>query len=654
MDFYKAQDDARRATGRLMFFFVLAVISLITITNVLVMAVFGYFHFGDEITGGAVLEQFDWQRFLLIGAAVIAIILIGSLYKTKLLSGGGRVVAESLGGRLIPPNTSEFQLKRALNVVEEMALAAGTPVPPVYLLADESGINAFAAGFTPSDAVIGLTQGTLNQLSREQLQGVIAHEFSHILNGDMRLNIRLIGILHGILLIGMIGYFVLRSGSHSGHRRSSNDGKGAGAVLVLGLGLMLIGFAGTFFGNLIKASVSRQREYLADSSAIQFTRNPQGIAGALKKIGAVDTGSILQSPAAPEFSHSYFALGVSGFLSSVFATHPPLTERIKRIDPRWDGRYPLATDSPPLADEPADGEEDKRAQTLAKMMAASAVLDEAMNNVNRVGQLGDQQLQYARALLEKIPVEILESVRDPYDVRAAVYALIIDAKAQTREDQLAHLQQHGDLGIYELTKKLLPQIDALNATCRLPVVDLSLPALRAMSIEQYRLFKNNLAALMNMDSKIDLFEWVLHKILTRHLDAVFVKPKPKRAKYSTLIEVQEHCEILFSALAHAGHSDSQSTMAAIAAARQEAGLQFIEIQSREAMTLSRLNTAIDQLALLKPLSKPKLLKACLACVTADGRVVPKEMELMRAISDSLDCPMPPFLYGGFGSDSASA
>ena len=654
MDFYKAQDDARKATAWLVFFFALAVISLIIATNVLVMIVFGYFQFGDEITLSALRQEFDWQRFFLIGAAVSAVILVGSLYKSMLLSGGGRVVAESLGGRLIPPNTNELQLKRALNVVEEMALAAGTPVPPVYLLADESGINAFAAGFTPSDAVIGLTRGTLEQLNREQLQGVIAHEFSHILNGDMRLNIRLIGVLHGILLIGMIGYYVLRSVRYSGRRRSSSGGNSAGVVLILAIGLMVVGFAGTFFGNLIKASVSRQREYLADSSAIQFTRNPQGIAGALKKIGAVATGSLLHSPAAPEFSHSYFALGVSGFLSSVFATHPPLSERIKRIDPQWDGRYPLVSDPSPLTDEPEDGEQDKRAQTLAKMLAASAVLDEIVHNVNHVGQLGDQQLQYARALLEKIPLEILESVRDPYGARAAIYALIIDAKAQIREGQLAHLQEHGELGIFELTKKLLPQVDALNPICRLPIVDLSLSALKGLSTEQYNLFKNNLAVLMNLDSRIDLFEWVLHKILTRHLDAVFVKPKPRKVKYSTLDQVQEHCEVLFSALAHAGHSDSQSTMAAIAAARQEAGLQFIEIQSRDAMTLSRLNIAIDQLALLKPLAKPKLLKACLACVTADGRVVPKEMELMRAISDSLDCPMPPFLYGESGGDGVSA
>ena len=312
MDFFQSQDTARRNTTRLIVFFALAVICLIVITNLLVMVLFGFLQTGEEgVTLEVIAAQFDWEVFFIIGALVTLVILGGSVYKTLALSGGGTTVAESLGGRLISHNTTDLHERKVLNVVEEMAIASGTPVPPVYLMDDEQGINAFAAGYTPSDAVIGVTRGTIAYLSREELQGVIAHEFSHILHGDMRLNIRLIGVLHGILLIGLIGYYILRS-------VRGGSSKNAGPILGLGLGLLVIGYAGTFFGNLIKASVSRQREFLADASAVQFTRNKQGIAGALKKIGGHSYGSVLDTPEAPSMSHAYFSTGVSSFLQSMF------------------------------------------------------------------------------------------------------------------------------------------------------------------------------------------------------------------------------------------------------------------------------------------------------------------------------------------------
>ena len=266
-----------------------------------------------------------------------ALITVGSLYKMAQLAGGGTVVAERLGGRRVYPNTTDPVERRLLNVVEEMALASGVPVPPVFLLSEEQGINAFAAGYSPSDAVVGVTRGCAQQLTRDQLQGVVAHEFSHILNGDMRLNMRLIGVLHGILLMGLVGRELLRLVGHSGGGRSRRN-DGAAPLLLIGLAFMVIGFLGLFIGNLIKAAASRQREFLADASAVQFTRNPEGIAGALKRIGAAVFGSKLASPRAAEASHMYFAEGIS----TLFASHPPLHERISRIDPQWDGKFPQA------------------------------------------------------------------------------------------------------------------------------------------------------------------------------------------------------------------------------------------------------------------------------------------------------------------------
>ncbi|MFV1978967.1 MAG: M48 family metallopeptidase, partial [Myxococcota bacterium] len=336
-NFFENQDAARRNTKRLVFLFCLAVIAIAGMIYLLAVLLTGVEQ-PNPNTGQMVISPLWWQPDLALGVAIGTAIVVGggSLYKIAQLRSGGAVVAEALGGVPIPPGTQDADERRLLNVVEEMAIASGIPAPPVYLLKDEQGINAFAAGFAPGDAVIGVTRGCIQKLSRDELQGVIAHEFSHILSGDMGLNIRLMGVIHGILIIGIIGYFLLRSSLFSGSSRRSNNRDNSGmAIVAAGLGLMVIGFLGTFFGNLIKASVSRQREFFADASAVQFTRNPDGIAGALKEFGGYEGGSILASPNAPEASHLFFGQGLRGGLQMLFATHPPLEERILRLDPNW-------------------------------------------------------------------------------------------------------------------------------------------------------------------------------------------------------------------------------------------------------------------------------------------------------------------------------
>ena len=340
-DFFERQSSARRSTGWLALMFCLAVVGIVsTIFAITAVAVAQ-----QGLTRGAInAGEFSLEIPLLAAAATLLVIAGGTLFKVvELRTGGGTGVAERLGGKRIYPDTADPAHRRLLNVVEEMAIASGTPVPPVFLLQDEENINAFAAGYSPSDAVLGVTQGCCEKLSRDELQGVIAHEFSHILNGDMRMSIRLIGILHGILLLGLTGQLVFRMLAHSGGRRSRRDSNSGGviiAMLLIALTLVVVGFIGTFFGNIIKAAVSRQREYLADASAVQFTRNPTGLAGALKRIGGSVKGARLVAPGAAEASHMYFAQGVWEGVSGLWATHPPLKKRILAIDPQWDGKFP--------------------------------------------------------------------------------------------------------------------------------------------------------------------------------------------------------------------------------------------------------------------------------------------------------------------------
>jgi len=637
MNFFQAQDSAHRNTTRLVIFFALAVFSLIVITNLLVMVLFGFVETSEQgVTLSTIATQFDWQVFLVVSAAVLIVIFGGSAYKTMALSGGGTAVAESLGGRLISQSTSDLHERKALNIVEEMAIASGTPVPPVYLLEREQGINAFAAGFTPGDAVIGLTRGTITYLTREELQGVIAHEFSHILHGDMRLNIRLIGILHGILLIGLIGYIVLRS------MRRGRSNKNAGAMMGLGLGLLVIGFTGTFFGNLIKASVSRQREFLADASAVQFTRNNIGIAGALKKIGGYTPGSELDTPEAPTMSHAFFSSGVSSFMQSIFATHPPLDVRIRRIDPSWDGDFAPVTRE--VSEDQRTSEQPKQTSKTEAMKttAASAVI--ASQILESIGQVNPKQLDYAVSLVNDIPMAIRDAVHDPYSARAIIYCLVIDNRqADIRDKQLHRLREMGDAGIYDLVDKLLGPVQALDIRFRLPLIDMTLPSLRLLSKEQYLLFKNNLLFLIQTDNRIDLFEWSLQKILFHHLDSQFDRPDKKVAKFRSYKVVKKHLELLISMLVYASVQDKTEVKTAFANAAQELGLSNLVLLSRQQINIKNLDLAVENLALLKPLLKPRLLKACLNVITQDQNFSPDEMELIRAIGDVLGCPVPPYL-----------
>lgn len=653
MNFFESQDHVRKNTFQLVLLFGLAVVTLIIMVNLLVMVVFGYINSQQLQDGGTLLQQMDWQTFVAVSAGVGVVVLAGSLYKIMALSAGGKVVAESLGGKLIPQNTKDLKQRKLLNVVEEMAIASGTPAPPVYLLADEPAINAFAAGFSPRDAVIGVTQGTIDHLSRDQLQGVIAHEFSHIFNGDMRLNIRLIGVLNGILILGIIGCYLLYSASSS--RRGRSGGKGAGGILALAIGLMVIGFAGTFFGGLIKAAVSRQREYLADASAVQFTRNPDGIAGALKRIGGLEFGSKVENPGAPEVSHAFFAQGVSGFMQALSATHPPLAKRILRIDPHWDGKFAAAdkTDKTISPREGGLGHEEETskkatmtreafAKNLATVVTGAAMADVA-NAIDQIGNPKPETIHHARALIAELPTIIIEAAREPYGARAVIYSLVLDPGQEVRDRQLAHLQSYADADVLVLTHKLLPAMDGLDIKYRLPLIDIAIPALKQLSLDQYQAFRDNLVALIEMDSRVDLLEWSLQKILFNHLDGQFFKLAHPKTRYSHIGQLKQEIELILSVMAYAGQQDKNAIEEAFSAAIKILKISGLQLVAKNEISLSGLDHSLEKLEKLKPLAKPQLLKACAASVLHDQKISAVEVELLRAFSDVIGCPMPPVI-----------
>jgi len=665
MDFFERQDQARRTTRRLIAYFMLAVILIILSIYIAGITIF----FGFNVNTDPELP-FKWWNpdlFLWITGATVCVVVIGSLYKIFALSQGGEVVARWLGGRLIDSNTSDSQERRLLNVVEEMAIASGTPVPSVFLLEEERSINAFAAGFTPADAVIGVTRGTLQILSRDELQGVIAHEFSHILNGDMRLNIRLIGVLNGILVIAMIGYAILRS-----TRTSRSKKNGGAAVLAFGVALLIIGYVGVFFGKFIKSAVSRQREFLADASAVQFTRDPDGIAGALKKIGGLAHGSRIKSPKAEEMSHLFFSDGRHGkappLLSmrshkatsafSLMATHPPLETRIQRIDPSFDGRFPTVhfpskealetRDQKKLAASAAQAAAKPTASTPSGGAPAVPLIPMIPQQMTQLfGKLTEAHLAYATLLLAGLPSRLTARVREPSSARIIIFALLLSHDSETRRAQFQLLNESKDpLVSSEATLEASTLIDRCPPEARLPLVDLALPALRTLSLSQYQDLTGLVEKLMKADQKIDLFEFTLQHILRRHLDPHFNQTRPPAARYGSLTPLTHEISLLLSRLARAGQDSEEQAQQAFAQGVKELSGSRLKLSRLEQEDgFEALSNALDRLNRVTPLLKRRLLRACGVCVSHDDQVTLREGELLRAIADALDCPMPPFLAG---------
>lgn len=635
MDFFQAQDVARRKTGRLVVLFSLAVISLIVVTNVLVLVTLGL---TATDTGGApLLTDVDPGVFIAISLAVIAVVGFGSLYKMASLRSGGARVAESLGARLLVPGSGDIHERRVLNIVEEMAIASSTPVPPVYVL-DEESINAFAAGFSPSDAVIGVTRGTIVKLSREQLQGVIAHEFSHILHGDMRLNIRLIGMLHGIMVLGLMGYYLMRTAG------VSRRGKNGNGIIFLGLGLIVIGAAGTFFGNLIKAAVSRQREFLADASAVQFTRSTDGIAGALKRIGSDQTGSQLSNPGAREISHALFSQGVKTAFAGLFATHPPLAERIRQLQPQWDGEFGESpTDSSSQVHEHVSDSATRQRSDAALGMAAIAALQ-------RAGAPDSADLQEASRIRQQLAPVFLRASHEPHGARALIYFLLLDpvsgdAPASSESTaQYQYLASHADAGVYQELTILTENRHLLATTDRLALINIALSALHQLSATQYSMFRDNMLAVIQLSGSSAMMAWVYHCLVLKHLQPALQGDAHQTTGHRRLERCAVACQVSLSVMAHLGQG-SESAKAAFADATEKLHKRLPALDKDGLLAVSELNRESVQAALvslqqLDGRDKQVFLLAAAACIQSDGQLTATEQALFQTFAEILDCPTP--------------
>ncbi len=660
MDFFAAQDLRRQKTKWLVLLYAAAIMAIIVGIYVVVA---GVLVVNQKDQAAAMQNFFDWRLFA--GVAAINLLLIGgaSFMKIMELRAGGAHIAAQMGGTLVQPSTTDRLEKRLLNVVEEMALASGISVPPVYVMNGEPGINAFAAGYTPADAVIGVNRGTLEQLNRDELQGVIAHEFSHVMNGDMRLNIKLIGWLCGIQLLATIGYFALHAFG-SGGRRSSNDKNGgAAAIMVIAIALLIFGYIGQFFARLIKASISRQREFLADASAVQFTRYPDGIGGALKVIGASPTGSTIKSKEAEELSHMFFASSFSSGVANLFSTHPPLVPRIQKLDTKFDGDfkgYFKVRERMAEARRSARDRAAKQREQLSKINPVGMMFPEEIASrfpvdpailIASVGMPQQSDVERSKDVIRQIPEKIADAARHAFSARCVAFAMLASDSPELRSKQVQLLVERENSATVETTQKLLEPVESLPVVLRLPLMEMLQGALANLSTEQYQHFRKTIEGLVRLDNKTSLFEFVVRHHLLMHLDRRFEVRRPPRVQFTKASQIPREFELMLSAFASASLSGSiledstaneQNVLQAYRLAMQVAGFgdaadSVAELRSWE---VEQLEQCMLRLHRASPELKKQFLHAAATLITFDHEITIVEAEFFRAVGESLDCPVP--------------
>ena len=625
-----------------MVYFVATALIVLGVTMVVGFALFGTSMEGQRYSPAEILAAHP--RPLLATAAITARFIIGaSLYKTTVLSAGGGRVARQMGGTPVPADVTDPLRRRLRNVVEEMAIASGVPVPEIYVLEEESGINAFAAGYTPGDAAVAVTRGTLEILNRDELQGVIAHEFSHILNGDMRLNIRLMGVLFGILALGLMGRMVLRGGYH-GRLVASRRSKGTPVVLLIGLGVAILGWIGVFFARLIKAGVSRQREYLADASAVQFTRQTNGIANALKKIGGYKEASYIRKADPEEVSHMLFGSGAR--FTGLFATHPPLGERIRALDPSFrESDYP---DVRPVS----LGE--RSAAESASALAASAApghpapaADLPDSVADAAGNPDAENVDYARWLRQSIPATLYDAAHSAELAYLLVIALIIDRGNKHRDRQLRLVEEQLGAERARIVTRLHGEVTSMDAEHRLPLLEITFPAVKLRPPAQLEYLVELAGRLIDVDGQVDLYEYCFYRVLRISLGQAAnpaAYPGPRREARR---ELRQAVIDLLTVVADYGHRDAASSERAFEAGKAYLGkwAEAHRYQSKERYTLRALERSLDLLTALNGKARRLVLKAVTAVAVHDNRVTTAETELIRTVCASLDVPLPPLIAG---------
>ena len=640
MNFYEHQAQARKRTTLLVVFFALAVLMIVLALNAVAYAAMVG---ASGSTGNEPLSPMAWLEqpyWLWISGAVVALIAGSSLFTLLRLRGGGQALAAMVGAREIDLSSKDAQERQLINIVEEMSIASGTPMPVLYVLDDEPGINAFVAGTRPSETVMVVTRGALDSFTRDEMQGVVAHEYSHIFNNDMRINIRLMGVLAGILVIGQIGRVMLRSGAHS---RSKNSGQ----AMAVGLAVLAIGYIGLFFGALIKAAISRQREFLADASAVQFTRNPDGISGALRRIQQHVEGTQLRNSHSEDLSHFCFGESVSYFFGGLMSTHPPLEKRIRAIDPRAGHEAGMRPGSGNLA---SQGEADGLRNATPGITPAVAA-GFASENVRgapvtpahvaaSVGTVSAAQLAFARELESGIE-QNFPQIHTPAGAQQILCAMLLEASAEKADADIRRMIDAYDAEITSGLDATCEALRTLPPDGRFGLLNIVMSVLKRLARERKPELLMLVKQIVHADGEYSLYEFCVLTILLDHLRIEAATPPP--VTITLFASAHKSLGLVLSILADSGTPDAVAADAAFAAARDILAEPTLQKLVPQDQMHSDLVNALDELAGLSPILKQDFIRACAACVIHDGVIAPGEGEVLQVIALKLDCPMPPLL-----------
>ena len=632
MNFFERQDQARRHSKRLVLLFALAVFAVVAAVDVLLLVLSGAFSEGTS-------PEKALGLLAVFSLGTLAVIVCASLFRSASLRSGGAAVAQQMGATLVPENTADYRLRRLRNVVEEIAIASGVPVPQVFVLEEEEAINAFAAGYSTADAAVTVTRGALDRLNRDELQGVIAHEFSHILNGDMRLNIRLVGLLFGIMVLALIGRKILEHGRFRG--------KDGAPVFMVALGLLVVGYIGLFFGRLIKAGVSRQREYLADASAVQFTRQARGIAGALKKIGCLPAGSKLTNNDGEEVSHMLFGDGIG--YSSLMATHPPLLQRIQALEPsfkphdltelaaRWQMRPPVGLD-----EDAALGFSDGDANAVLPRPDRPVTMTPP-SVIAQVGAPEQDDYRRAGAINHAIPEVLQRGARDSDEVQALLFGLLHAAPGDVRDHQQFELKTRMGPRMAQQSLDYAERMVDLHPLLRLPLASLAFPVLRRRPRPELQLFMDTVYPLVHADGLVSIFEYCLGRMLQTQVNWALDPSAHWRPGNLRLSQASSEIIAVLTVVAHTGHAHPTDANRAYIAGLARVFPRINAPYAPPVDAIAALEAAWPALEMLQPTGKELLIEALVAAISHDQQVAVAEAELLRTICASLQCPLPPML-----------
>ena len=637
MDFYAYQAAARRQSRVFVLMFMAAVAVVVIALDAVIFTVLAArtsaSAYADQYGGSVGPLEFAMRNpdaVLVVSLLIIGVIGLASLFKSAQLRGGGAVVAQSLGGVRVERDTADPARKRLRNVIEEMAIASGVPVPEIYVLEQESAINAFAAGHTPANACITVTQGALDHLNRDELQGVIGHEFSHILNGDMRLNIQLMGAIFGLLVIAVIGRLVFNFAPRGGNDRDRRGGLGWVGV---GLAAMVLGYLGLLAGRILQAAVSRQRERLADASAVQFTRNTTGLKGALLKIAALEEGSKFVAADAEQVAHMLFAPG----LDRVFATHPPLLERIRELDPQFDPAELQQLIEHGVPGPAGGGYANTAAAQPSAAPAAVSGFAAAGGIAAQVGRPQPSDVDQAQSLLPQIPPVLRDFSDTGAHARSLVLALLLSRDPAIRDAQAQRIAQEYGRAELQVVNAAISAAGTLGPMLRLPTLLQLFPTLRRLPLTERQRLNALVMDLIHIDANIDVFEFCLAKLLELMLNDAAGNAAPYGRL--TLAAAVEPVHILFATLARCGSDDEQEIRAAYAA-----GIGMVLTGYPEYATYDdwaqRTSAALSALDQLQPQAKQKLIEGLVRTIGNDGVLKVEESELLRTTCALLHCPMP--------------